>query len=190
MSYVLAVDLGGTKCSVAVVDSEGAIVSRCTAPADIRSPAAPVLQIVQMATDIAQGEKPKEAFAAAAVAVPGLVRSDGTVWAPNLPGWQQMPLARDLSQSLSLPVKVESDRNAAVLGECWLGAARGKSDAIVLMIVCSSHLINRASVEGAPSHAGLLRLQSMAARGRSQRSQPSGFGSISARRWPMVPMAI
>jgi glucokinase len=134
VSYVLAVDLGGTKCSVAVVDSEGAIVSRCTAPADIRSPAAPVLQIVQMATDIAQGEKPKDAFAAAAVAVPGLVRSDGTVWAPNLPGWQQMPLARDLSQSLSLPVKVESDRNAAVLGECWLGAARGKSDAIVLMI--------------------------------------------------------
>ncbi len=29
---------------------------------------------------------------------------------------------------------VESDRNAAVLGETWRGAARGKSDAIVLML--------------------------------------------------------
>ena len=29
---------------------------------------------------------------------------------------------------------VESDRNAAVLGECWRGAAKGKSDVIVLMV--------------------------------------------------------
>jgi glucokinase len=45
-----------------------------------------------------------------------------------------MPLARRLTRSLAIPVRVESDRNAAVLGECWRGAARGKSDAIVLMI--------------------------------------------------------
>jgi glucokinase len=45
-----------------------------------------------------------------------------------------MPLAKRLKQSLGIPVVVESDRNAAVLGECWRGAAQGKSDAIVLMI--------------------------------------------------------
>src|SRR5262249_23808632 len=31
-------------------------------------------------------------------------------------------------------VIVESDRNAAVVGETWRGAARGKSDAIILML--------------------------------------------------------
>src|SRR5262249_61488840 len=45
-----------------------------------------------------------------------------------------MPLAKRLTRSLCIAVRVESDRNAAVLGECWHGAARGKSDAIVLMI--------------------------------------------------------
>jgi glucokinase len=134
LSQVLAIDLGGTKCSAAVVDSDGKILSRQTVPVDASSSSAPVSQIIQLANDLAGGKKLEAAFVAAAVAVPGLVRRDGTVWAPNLPEWEQLPLANDLSRSLSVPVQVESDRNAAVLGECWLGAARGRSDAIVLMI--------------------------------------------------------
>ncbi len=134
MSQVLAVDLGGTKCSAAVFNRAGKILSRRTVPVDVSSSSAPALQIIQLAKNLAAGKKLEDAYLAAAVAVPGLVRHDGTVWAPNLPGWEQVPLAGDLSRSLSIPVQVESDRNAAVLGECWLGAARGKSDAIALMI--------------------------------------------------------
>jgi glucokinase len=134
VSHTLAVDLGGTKCSVAVVDHKGQIVSRRTVPVDISSSSAPVSQIVQLAKDLAGGKKPQSAYLGAAVAIPGLVRRNGTVWAPNLPGWQQMPLSRHLNRALGLPVQVESDRIAAVLGESWLGAARSKSDAIVLMI--------------------------------------------------------
>lgn len=134
MPHVLAVDLGGTKCSAAIVDRQGHIVARRTEPVDLTSSSGPVSQIVRLANDLAAGKKPKQVFAAAAIAVPGLVRRNGTVWAPNLPGWTQMPLAKRLTHSLGIPVQVESDRNAAVLGESWLGAARGKSDAIVLMI--------------------------------------------------------
>jgi glucokinase len=101
---------------------------------DISSTSAPVLQIVDLANKLAAEKKPKQAYVAAAIAVPGLVRRTGTVWAPNLPGWGRMPLARRLQRAIGIPVIVESDRNAAVLGETWLGAARGKSDAIVLMI--------------------------------------------------------
>lgn len=134
MARVLAVDLGGTKCAAAAVDRRGKIVLRRSVPVDTSSASGPLSQIVQAAKDIAGGKKPEDAYVAVAVAVPGLVRSNGTVWAPNLPGWEQMPLARRLTRSLGVPVYVESDRNAAVLGECWLGAARGKSDAVVLMI--------------------------------------------------------
>jgi len=134
VSYALAVDLGGTKCSAAVVDRKGRIVSCRTLLVDVSSPSGPVVQIVELAKELAGAKKPQDAYVAAAVAVPGLVRRNGTVWAPNLPGWEQMPLARRLTRSLRIPVWVESDRNAAVLGESWLGAARGKSDAIVLMI--------------------------------------------------------
>ena len=134
MPNVLAVDLGGTKCSAAAVDRTGRIVSRHTVSADHSSSLAPVHQIVQLARLLAAPRKPKAAFAAAAVAVPGLVRRSGTVWAPNLPGWDRMPLASHLKRALGMPVLVESDRNAAVLGECWRGAAKGKSDVIVLMV--------------------------------------------------------
>lgn len=134
MSHALAVDLGGTKCSAAVIDRKGKILVRRTAPVDLTSASAPILQIVQLAKDLAGGKNPAEAYIAAGVAVPGLVRRNGTVWAPNLPGWEKMPLATRLTRSLGIRVYVESDRNAAVLGECWLGAARGKSDVIVLMI--------------------------------------------------------
>ena len=133
-SHVLAVDLGGTKCAAAVVDRKGRIVSCRTVAVDVSSSSAPVFQIVQLTKDLAGGKKPEEAYVGVAVAVPGLVRRDGKVWAPNLPDWEQMPLATHLTRLLGLPVRVESDRNAAVLGECWLGAGRGKSDAIVLMI--------------------------------------------------------
>lgn len=131
MSTVFAVDLGGTKCSAAVVDRSGRLLSRRTVAVDHTSPNAPVLQIIQLAE---QFGVPKRAFQAAGVAVPGLVRSNGTVWAPNLPGWDRMPLASRLKRSLGIPVLVESDRNAAIVGESWRGAARGKSDAIVFMI--------------------------------------------------------
>ena len=134
MLHALAVDLGGTKCSAAVVDREGNILASCTVAVDASSQSAPVSQIVMLAQELAEGKEPVSAYVGAGVAVPGLVRRDGTVWAPNLPGWSEMPLAEHLTRALSIPVQVESDRNAAVLGESWLGAARGKSDAIVLMI--------------------------------------------------------
>jgi glucokinase len=132
--HIFAADLGGTKCSAAIVDRKGRIVRCRTVPVDLSSPSGPVLQIRQLAGDLAEGKGPAKAFAAAAVAVPGLVRRNGTVWAPNLPGWERMPLASRLRRLLGVPVIVESDRIAAVLGECWKGAARGKSDVILLMI--------------------------------------------------------
>lgn len=132
--YAFAADLGGTKCSAAVIDQKGRIVAQVVVPVDLSSPSGPVLQIRHLAKTLAGTKTPKEMFAAAAVAVPGLARPSGTVWAPNLPGWEQMPLASRLKKSLGIPVVVESDRNAAVLGECWRGAARGRSDAIVLII--------------------------------------------------------
>jgi len=132
--HALAVDLGGTKCAVAVITPSGRIVARKTVYVDTSSPSAPVTQIIHLAQELAGAKKLTKAFAAAAVAVPGLVRRNGTVWAPNLPGWNKVPLAKHLQHALGLPIIVESDRNVAVLGESWIGAARGKSDVIVLMI--------------------------------------------------------
>lgn len=131
---VFVADLGGTKCSAATVDRAGRILRCRTLPVDLTSASGPIRQVLELAVEFAGGKKPAGAFAAAAISVPGLVRKNGTVWAPNLPGWNRIPLASRLKRSLGLPISVESDRNAAILGESWLGVARGKSDAILLMI--------------------------------------------------------
>ncbi|HYG99767.1 MAG TPA: ROK family protein [Terriglobales bacterium] len=131
---VFAADLGGTKISAAAVSRRGKIVARVTERVDTASKSAPVFQIARLAEQLARPRRVDEAFEAGAVAVPGLVRRTGTVWAPNLPGWESMPLRTRLERALKIPFAIESDRNAAAVGETWLGAARGKSDAVMLVL--------------------------------------------------------
>lgn len=128
---VFVADVGGTKIAAAVLDRDGKILARKTEPVNLTSREGPLKQVVQMAAEIGGS---RYGFSAAGIAVPGLVRPDGTVWAPNLRGWDKLPLARTVERMLRVPVVVESDRNAAALGEAWRGAARGKTDAVVLIV--------------------------------------------------------
>jgi len=50
------------------------------------------------------------------------------VQAPNLPSLVNFPLKAELEQRLGWPVYLENDANAAVVGEMWMGAARGCRD--------------------------------------------------------------
>ena len=125
MARIAAIDLGGTKVAAAIVDGRGTIRGRVEEPFGKLDP---IDQIARMV------ESTETKIDAVGVAVPGLVRRDGTVWAPNLAGWDRVPLARMLRRKLRIPAFVESDRNAAILGEAWRGAARGKSDAIALIV--------------------------------------------------------
>jgi glucokinase len=133
-NYVIGVDLGGTKLAAAFVDGKGQVSMQTILAVDTSSSLASVNQIVEVTRELIRAKGAKKTISGIGVAVPGLVRRDGTVWAPNLKGWKRMALAQRLKRALGLPVIVESDRNAAVLGESWCGGARGKSDAIVLML--------------------------------------------------------
>jgi glucokinase len=133
-NHVVAVDLGGTKLAVALVDRKGRVLRRQSTSVDASSSLAPVNQIVELTRELVRWNGTNRKASAVGVAVPGLVRRDGTVWAPNLRGWGKMALAQRLKKALRVPVIVESDRNAAVIGETWRGAARGRSHAIVLML--------------------------------------------------------
>ena len=70
--------------------------------------------------------------------MPGLYRADrGTVWAPNIPRLGRLSPARRAAVIARLKCAssaIDSDRAAYILGETWLGAARGARDAIFLAI--------------------------------------------------------
>ena len=82
--------------------------------------------------------QPQVSVEGVGICVPGIVYSKkGTVWAPNIPGWDDYPLLSGLEAAVGDPsvrIAVESDRTCYILGEVWKGAARGCTDAIYLAV--------------------------------------------------------
>jgi len=126
---VLTADLGGTKIAAARVEQSGRITDRLLAA----TPREGGRAVVEVLTDLLRHLPMKDACAIG-VDVPGLARADGIVWAPNIPGWESMPLGRILGRRFHLPVLVDSDRNAFVTGEAWLGSARNCRDVVFVSI--------------------------------------------------------
>lgn len=117
MPNVLAVDFGGTKVTVALIDDRGAVRSR------LKLAAAPDLDgSVQQVADALRGHDHIEAIG---IIVPGIFnRRTGRAWCPNLWGPGEVALGEALGSHVHVPVVIDSDRAGYVLGEAWLGAAR------------------------------------------------------------------
>jgi glucokinase len=118
MPTVLAVDLGGTKTAFARVTEEGTLSDRQSLPA-ARALGDSIDQIVRFT-------RANRHVDAIGIVVPGIYTpSTGTAWCPNLWGPDHVPLKKALKEQLETPVVIDSDRSGYVLGETWLGAARG-----------------------------------------------------------------
>lgn len=124
MKTVLAVDLGGTKTALARVDEHGGVHDLRTLPA-ARTLEGTLSQIAPACTGVN----------AVGVIVPGIVdQRAGTAWCPNLWGPQHVPLLTALRERLPVGVVVDSDRAGHVLGESWLGVARGLRHVVLVAI--------------------------------------------------------
>lgn len=124
MGDVLAVDFGGTKTALGRVDANGGIRGARTFPAAHRleDSVAQILPHVSGASGVG-------------IIVPGIYDlSNGHAWCPNLWGDDEVPLRAALEERIGIPVFIDSDRSGYVLGEAWLGAARGLSHAVFVAI--------------------------------------------------------
>lgn len=123
-NHVLAVDLGGTKTAIALVDAQGRIHDKTKRPAH-RSVEAAVNQIAERANGAV----------AVGIIVPGIYDPrNGKAWAPNLWGTEHVPLRDALAARLQVPFVIASDRAGYVLGEQWLGAAQGANDVVFVAV--------------------------------------------------------
>ena len=115
MTRVLAVDLGGTKTAIARVNDDGTVYDRCSGAA-----AHTLDETVSRIADACDGVE------AVGIIVPGIYTpKTGTAWCPNLWGTDEVALLEPLQARIALPISIDSDRAGYVLGESWLGAARG-----------------------------------------------------------------
>ncbi|MFN7994918.1 MAG: ROK family protein [Bryobacteraceae bacterium] len=133
---VLAVDLGGTKLATAVVDSDGQIRARRKVPVSRDGVRSTAEQIAGEARSCMEEAGATWAgIGGVGIIVPGIYRArEGTAWAPNLWGDQNVDLSGALREVLPAAVSIDSDRAGYVLGEHWLGAAKGFSDVVFLAV--------------------------------------------------------
>jgi glucokinase len=135
MDSVIAVDLGGTKLTTAIVDATGKLLYRNKVAVERGGVGARVRQIAVAVRQAISTAGPSRRARTIGVVVPGIYYADtGNVWAPNLWGHEQVPLRAELERTLTLPVVIDSDRVGYVLGEQWLGVAHGLDDIVFLAV--------------------------------------------------------
>ena len=132
MTFIGA-DLGGTKLAVAAFTGDGDVIERDITALGGREGSA----VGSLVAERVERMRAKHRSKAVGVCVPGLYRAErGTVWAPNIGGWDDYPLLSELRAALGRKVRVtiDSDRAAYILGETWRGSARGATNAIFLAV--------------------------------------------------------
>jgi predicted NBD/HSP70 family sugar kinase len=122
--HLIGLDLSDhTRFHGAVLDVFGRVLARRDLELGERTGDDAVALVLQLARDLV--EAATSPVLGIGVGSPGVVDTSGQVLsAPNL-GWQGVPLQQLLEDSLSLPVQVANDANAAVLAEHTFGEADG-----------------------------------------------------------------
>lgn len=196
--FVAAIDLGPTRTRLAVADLRGALLVRrvVNTPED-KEPRALLNTLAHETRELLrEADVPLSRLLAVGAGAPGAVDpASGTVVAvaPNLPGWDQVPVSAILQAALDAPVVVENDVNLAVLGEHWKGAAREHDNCVFLSFgtgIGAGILVNRNLHHGYHALAGEIGLMCMGPQfvnvdfgARGCLETLAGLGALSTR-WP------
>src|SRR5215469_10728938 len=131
---IAAVDIGGTKIAVGLVDEKGKVLARAQTPTDGHNYDKGLEAIVRML---------RETSAQLGTAVTGIgIGATGPVDPIRgefgdvdfLPGWRSKKLVADLQHSFSVPTAMENDADAAALAEAGWGAGRSRTRLIYVTV--------------------------------------------------------
>jgi glucokinase len=161
---VIGLDLGGTKLASALFAADGQCLGKRSVPLESRTGEAVGELIVKQVRRLQQmAARRSLSVAAVGICVPGIAnQKSGTVWAPNIPGWEDYPLRAEVQAAIAnreVKVVVDSDRAASIFGEAWHGAARGCRNAIFVAVgtgIGAGILIDGRVLRGAHDVAGAI----------------------------------
>ena len=134
---LLGIDLGGTKLASALFTEDGSILSKESVPlGDCAGPEVGKLITGLIMKQFKTSEAKGIGLASVGISVPGIsYTKSGNVWAPNIRGWNEYPLLAEVREVTGdIPVIIDSDRACHILGEVWMGNARGCKDAVFLAV--------------------------------------------------------
>jgi glucokinase len=185
--FVLGIDIGGTNLVVGSVAEDGsAVVGTASEPTHSEAGATDVVDrlvgLAERAIASTRREAPGAEILGVGVGAPGpLDTKRGIVLlTPNL-GWVNMPLRQLIHDRLGLPAALDNDANCAVLGEWWVGAARGARHAIGITIgtgIGGGLIIDGRLYHGASDVAGEIGHTTIDTEGR--RCKCGNYGCLEA----------
>ncbi|MEW8978883.1 MAG: ROK family protein [Symbiobacterium sp.] len=133
----LGIDIGGTSCKLALMDSSGGLHHMGDIPTRARDGGEVLInRLIEAAGQLLRAAPP------GSVAGIGIASAGQIDFATGicryateaLPGWTGMDIGPRMRAAFGLPVWVENDANAAALAELTYGAGQGLSDLICLTL--------------------------------------------------------
>jgi glucokinase len=185
--FVLGIDIGGTNLVVGAVAEDGSVLHALKSePTRSEEGSDAVLRrLGEMGRAVIAETKalvPGAVFRGAGVGAPGpLDTKRGIVLlTPNL-GWKNLPLRQLMQDVLGVPAAIDNDANCAVLGEWWMGAARGARQVIGITIgtgIGGGIIVDGRLYHGASDCAGEIGHTTVEVNGR--RCKCGNYGCLEA----------
>lgn len=157
----LAIDIGGTKIAVGLVTRRGELIDRDMVRVDADKNAAGLLDSLRLLVDRQVGraaERHNGRITVVGIGSAGPIEPNCEhVFPINIPAWKGFPLRSEVAGMVAAPVFGDLDAKAFAMAEGWLGAARGESNFLGMVVstgVGGGIVIDGKLLEGSTGNAG------------------------------------
>ncbi|UKS25469.1 ROK family protein [Paenibacillus sp. HWE-109] len=179
--YRIGVDLGGTRIKAAVFDAHfGVIVERSDPTEAARGPGEVIRKIKNIVHEmLLQNGIEQQEILCMGVGIPGLLdpKTGISIFSPNFPGWEQIPVVELLKAEFRFPVYIDNDVRVNLYGEWLFGAGRGCTNVMLITLgtgLGSGIIQDGRMVYGTTASAGEIGHMNMYREGRPCRCGSSG----------------
>jgi predicted NBD/HSP70 family sugar kinase len=162
LGYGIAVDLGGSKISFALFNVNAELIERKVIPAYkvTTSDEFITLLMESIREFILESNRNLSSLQVIGVGTPGIVDNKSGIvreGSPNLPQWENLNLSDRIQQAFGVPVVLENDVRAALIGEIWKGKCQNLKNAVLITLstgIGSALLMDGNIIRGANNAAG------------------------------------
>jgi predicted NBD/HSP70 family sugar kinase len=132
----IGIDVGGTKVWAVLGNENGDIVyeykeATCTEQSEFLNQLDRIVNLLLKRSGVKQ-----DVLCGIGIGLPGIVSSDTGVitWVPNLMELNGLDLGNHFKEKWGLQVSLQNDGKTALIGEQWLGAAKGRKHIVMITI--------------------------------------------------------
>ena len=158
MQRVLAIDIGGTKMDVGIVDIDEGIIERRRAPSTGVVDGDALFDRLAALLDEIRATGAADGVRLCGVGCGGPMTLGGAQVSPlNIPAWRDFPLRERLSAHTGMPVFIDNDAKALALAEGWRGRAQGERNFVGMVVstgVGGGIVLDGRLLDGAAGNAG------------------------------------